>query len=390
MPTVDIVIQSPQATSSRARATEAMFDVPTSNISSLAWKFEAPLEKRDWKIGLICGPSGSGKTTIAKSLFPNESLVGSSFAWTGDCVMDDFDEKLPIKDITDACSSVGFNTIPAWLRPFHVLSNGEQFRVTLARALVEGGDTVVFDEFTSVVDRQVAKIASHAVQKYIRRSPTRRFVAVTCHEDIEDWLQPDWVIRPDRQSFDWRSVRSRPTIECEIAAIDISAWNIFKKYHYLTSELHKCARCFALWLDGRPVVFGGFLPRPTPKTPTATVMGLSRIVTLPDYQGLGLAFVFMDYMGSVWKRAGLRMRTYLAHPPLIRSFQRSKVWRQDGSAVFKNRNLSSTEMIGYFGGRPNASFEYVGPAAEVEETVNLLAAFPNGFWESSLAFKVAK
>ena len=89
--------------------------------------------------------------------------------------------------------AVGFNTIPAWLRPYGVLSNGEKFRVDLARRLLEGGDLIAVDEFTSVVDRQVAKIGSHAVQKWAR-GKGRQFVAATCHYDLEDWLQPDWVL----------------------------------------------------------------------------------------------------------------------------------------------------------------------------------------------------
>ena len=59
-----------------------------------------------------------------------------------------------------------------WLRPFHVLSNGEQFRATIARALAEsakGRELVVIDEFTSVVDRTVAQIGSAAIAKTIRR-----------------------------------------------------------------------------------------------------------------------------------------------------------------------------------------------------------------------------
>jgi hypothetical protein len=69
-------------------------------------------------------------------------------------------------------------------------SNGEQFRVTLARTLAEAPELAVVDEFTSVVDRTVAQIGSHALAKTIRAS-NRRFIAVSCHYDIEEWLQPD-------------------------------------------------------------------------------------------------------------------------------------------------------------------------------------------------------
>lgn len=62
-----------------------------------------------------------------------------------------------IKDIVGLLSSVGFSSPPSWVRPFRVLSTGEQFRVTMARTLAEMPDLAVVDEFTSVVDRTVAR-----------------------------------------------------------------------------------------------------------------------------------------------------------------------------------------------------------------------------------------
>lgn len=71
-----------------------------------------------------------------------------------------------------------------------MLSNGEKFRVEMAWLLLEGGEQIIADEFTSVVDLQVAQIRSHAAQRFVRRH-ARRFVAVTCHYDVVEWLQPD-------------------------------------------------------------------------------------------------------------------------------------------------------------------------------------------------------
>ena len=116
--------------------------------------------------------------------------------WDADSVVDDFDKSYSIDDITAICQAVGFNTIPSWMKPYAVLSTGERFRVEMARQLLEGGDLIVVDEFTSVVDRQVAQIGAHAVQKYVRKSPGKQFVAATCHYDVIDWLQPDWMLEP--------------------------------------------------------------------------------------------------------------------------------------------------------------------------------------------------
>jgi len=56
-------------------------------------------------------------------------------------------------------------------------------RVDIARAILMDKPIIVFDEFTSVVDREVAKISSYAIQKAVRRT-NKQFIAVTCHYDV--------------------------------------------------------------------------------------------------------------------------------------------------------------------------------------------------------------
>jgi hypothetical protein len=94
---------------------------------------------------------------------------------------------------------------------------------------------IVVDEFTSVVDRQVAKIGSHAVQKHIRKCG-KKFVAVTCHYDVFEWLQPDWVLEPATMSFQWRSLQRRPDLAIEVSRVDHAAWKLFAPFHYLRAN----------------------------------------------------------------------------------------------------------------------------------------------------------
>lgn len=327
MSSINCIVETNVSQSTRAKQICGMFDVPVSEKSRLEWNIKAPLDEKKWNVGLIVGASGSGKTTIARHLYGDD--FDSTLSWEGNCVIDDFDSSLSLEEITTACSSVGFNTIPAWLRPYAVLSNGEKFRVNLARKLIESDSQIVMDEFTSVVDRQVAKIGSHAVQKYIRKND-RKFVAVSCHYDIIDWLQPDWIIDASKQSFEWRLLRQRPKIKCEIKRVKYDYWRMFSKYHYMSADMNKACRCFGLFVDDQIVAFTGIIHRPHPKT--GGWKAVSRVVTLPDWQGLGLAFVLLNTIGSAYTAMGYKFRNYPAHPSFIRSHKKSSVWKNCGQS----------------------------------------------------------
>jgi ABC-type ATPase involved in cell division len=319
MPGIDIVVETALSRSPRVRQLEAMFDVPASEKATLRWHGDLPIEDADWNVGLIVGPSGAGKSTILRETFGGMPEL----SWSGASVLDDFAPGLSMRDISAVCQAVGFNTIPAWMRPYAVLSNGERFRVDLARRMLESGDPIVIDEFTSVVDRQVAQIGAHAAQKYVRRAG-RRLVAASCHYDIVDWLQPDWVFEPSTMAFSRRSLQRRPALDVSVCRVPYDAWRMFAPFHYLTADLHRAARCFVLFVGDRPASFGAMLHRPHPKA--KDIIGLSRLVTLPDWQGLGLAMILSDALGSAYKALGKRMHTYPAHPSLIRSFAASERW----------------------------------------------------------------
>jgi ABC-type uncharacterized transport system YnjBCD ATPase subunit/GNAT superfamily N-acetyltransferase len=372
VPSIDLVVETAVSRTPRARQLEAMFDVPASEKCALRWQGELPIEVDDWNVGLIVGPSGSGKTSIARHCFGEH--YHPPMEWRGKSVVDDFAPGLAMDRIASACQAVGFNTIPAWLRPYNVLSHGEQFRVELARRLVELPDPIVVDEFTSVVDRQVAQIGAHAVQKFARREK-RKFVGVSCHYDIIDWLQPDWIFEPATMHFARRSLQRRPILDVAISRVPYSAWQIFAPFHYLTRDLHKAARCFGLFVGDRIAAFGGMLHRP--HAIVRDIMGLSRLVTLPDWQGLGLAMILSDKLGAAYKAIGKRMHTYPAHPSLIRSFDHSKFWAMTKKAgEFSSRTQGGirgrSDGTASFGGRACAVFEYVGPSMEEADARALL------------------
>ena len=196
MQSFDIVKKSDIERTFRVAHVMADYDVKVEHADEhFVGTIEMPEE---WKIGVIVGPSGTGKTTIAKELFPE--FYVTHFEYTHKSVIDDMPQDIPVADIEKTFYSVGFGSVPSWLKPYNVLSNGEKMRVDLARAILEK-DFFVFDEFTSVVDRNVAKTACIAINKAMNYT-NKRFIAVSCHYDILEWLQPDWVLdTSDMRSF---------------------------------------------------------------------------------------------------------------------------------------------------------------------------------------------
>jgi len=156
--------------------------------------FEGNIElPENWNIGLICGGSGTGKTTIANELFYKNII--KSFDYDDNSVLDNMPKDKTTEEIEKMFYAVGFGSVPSWLKPYKVLSNGEKMRVDLARALLEK-EFIVFDEFTSVVDRQVARTACIAINKAVKGT-NKKFIAISCHKDIIEWLQPDWLFDTD-------------------------------------------------------------------------------------------------------------------------------------------------------------------------------------------------
>jgi ABC-type ATPase with predicted acetyltransferase domain len=181
------------------RAT-AIVDLFTIEQNNLAERFSGSIETegKEWNIGVIVGGSGSGKSTIARECFGDWLVEGMEYKAAS--VIDDMPENISPRDIAAVFTSVGFASPPSWLKPYGVLSNGEKMRVDLARAIMERGDQFAFDEFTSVVDRRVAQTGSAAIAKAVRKRGGR-FVAVTCHHDVIEWLEPDWIYDTDQQRF---------------------------------------------------------------------------------------------------------------------------------------------------------------------------------------------
>lgn len=176
----------------RSKRVKSLFNAESGSQFNADFHIDLPEE---WDIGLVVGGSGSGKTSIGRQFFGDNKILDLYSGWSGDKpVIDEIAPDGDFNSVTGALASVGLGDVPSWLRPFHALSNGQQFRAGLARAICEDMGNIIIDEFTSVVDRQIAKIGAQAFSKSWRRGATgRRVVLLSPHYDVIEWLQPDWV-----------------------------------------------------------------------------------------------------------------------------------------------------------------------------------------------------
>ena len=302
------------------------FDIQNKKETITEIKYDlSELDNIDWNIGVVVGASGSGKTSILADFgeireikFDKDKPLISNF---------DF---LEPKEATRLLTSMGLSSVPTWLRPFKTLSNGEQYRATLAYLVAdaEDGEVILVDEYTSVVDRDVAKSMSFALQKYIRNT-SKKIILASCHYDIMEWLMPDWTCSPQKGGVLERGEclrRGRPQIELQVSRVEPATWNFFKKHHYLTDDCAKSCKFFLFSWNGKPVGMNAVIPQPSGHFKNG--VRSSRIVVLPDYQGLGLGTTISNFIASIYKNSGYRYFTKTVHPAIGGYRNKNKdIWR---------------------------------------------------------------
>jgi GNAT superfamily N-acetyltransferase len=259
-----------------------------------------------------------------------------------------------------------------------VLSNGEKFRADLAKIVCEAPAKVIVDEFTSVVDRQIAKFGALAFSKAWKRTGGQ-CVLLSCHYDILDWVEPDWVFDTSVGEFLRGSLWRRPKFELEIRQMpDKSLWPLFEPHYYLTLPPMIAAAYFVGFVDGEPVCHLGVSPK-------LEVGGMraSRMVVMPEWQGAGIGMRFLNAVCDVHvkglSRYGDRVKAvyfHTSHPGLCAGLRRDKSWRQVSAELYggnKKKSAASIKKSAAGRGTPTAGygghfravqgFKYMGGAA---------------------------
>jgi GNAT superfamily N-acetyltransferase len=333
---------------------------------------DLPIDDGGWSLGLVVGPSGSGKTSIGKSLFGGGALYGAA-GWPDDApIVDAIAPKGGFDAVTGALSAVGLGDVPAWLRPYKALSNGEKFRADLARIICEAPSEVVVDEFTSVVDRQIARFGAMAFSKAWKRTGGK-CVLLSCHYDIIEWLEPCWVYDTATGKYSGRSLWQRPRFSLDIYKTDGCYWPAFEPHHYLKLPRMVAATYYVGAVEGRPVCHLATSPRLEVGATRAC-----RLVVLPEWQGAGVGTRFLNWVcqheasgGTRWGDRVKAVYFHTSHPGLCSALRRMKQWRQVSCRLYggnKKKSAASIRRssggkckIGYGGHfRAVQGFKYVG------------------------------
>ena len=347
-------------------STVELTDIDKEIVKNFDYKFDGKTEftvphfpkiQNDFSIGVIYGSSGSGKSSMLKQFGEEQELV-----WNyNKTIASHFDS---VEDAIERLGAVGLNTVPTWAKPRNVLSNGEGFRCDLARRL---GSNIVIDEFTSVVNRDVAKSCSLSLYKYVKRKKLKNIVLATCHDDILEWLQPDWVFNTDVRQFASRGLVRQP-IEIRIVKGQKKYWELFKKHHYLTEELPSSVQVYlALWGD-RIVGFSSTISLPGWTPPlyegdTRLKWREARTVVLPDFQGLGIGTRISDAVGEIMLEQNVRYYSKTSHIRMGEYREKSPLWRATVSNL-KDRSSDKHDhkkrLIPLARDRICYSHEYIG------------------------------
>jgi len=342
MPTFEILKKSEIKQSFHDKIIIDSYSILSEHLEN-TFRGEIPIENLEWNIGLIVGNSGTGKTIITKQLWPDKLKIKKYKK--GKSLIGSFPEKMDIKNITACLSKMGLNSPPLWLQEYDTLSTGEKMRADLALNLIEK-DFFVFDEFTSVVDRTVAKITSTVVEKYVRHN-NKQFIAISCHQDIIPWLRPDWIFDTAKMEY-LHSPRGclwqRPKIKVEIRE-EKGYWHCFRRYHYLNGNLHHGARQFVGFTNNMPIVFCGVIHFPMKyKQKNKHIWRVTRLVCLPEYQGIGAGMKLLDFVGNIFLKENKRFTITTSNYSLILGFQKIKTWKQTYSGHHPKHTLGRNKI----------------------------------------------
>lgn len=287
----------------------------SSNGEERFYPYEIPTEMpKDFNLGLIVGASGKGKSTLLQKFNNQEEIY-----WTDNSIASHFDNS---QDAYKKLTAVGLSSVPDWVKPYKSLSTGQKFRAEMARRLK---NNAVIDEFTSVVDRNVAKSVSVSISRYIKKTNLKNIVFASCHKDIIDFLQPDWIIDLDEEKFYTERYLRQSKLLLKIYPASHTIWEYFFKHHYLSEKLNKASHSYIAFWEDQLVGFCSIMSYPSGTVKNA--FRVHRLVVLPDFQGLGIGVALLESVANHYFENNKRFFIKTSHPKLGNYLDNSKNWK---------------------------------------------------------------
>lgn len=195
---VEFTLQSEVFPNFRCKMAADSLDIDVNKKSVHHVKIEDINVPEEWAVGCVVGNSGSGKTTLLHHIFGSDCF--NTVLDPEQPIINQFPKSMTYEECANILTGVGLNSVPCWIRAVKTLSNGQKARAEAALLMCQEQDIIFIDEWTSVVDRTVAKAMSLCLNKFAKRYK-KKIIICSCHFDIIEWLNPDWIIDCNKQEF---------------------------------------------------------------------------------------------------------------------------------------------------------------------------------------------
>lgn len=366
---VEVILQSPISNNFRCKMACDALDIDIKKKSIHHLKIDGINIPEKWSVGLVYGASGSGKTTLAKKLFGED--VFKTVLNEDEPIINQFPKEFTYDECASLLSGIGLNSVPCWVRPVKTLSNGQKARAEAALLMVQNNGIINIDEWTSVVDRTVAKAMSHCLQKFARRH-NKQIILLSCHYDVLEWLVPDWMIDCNEQKFWLREnedffFKRREQLVFTIRKIGRDSWKYFSKYHYLSNNLPGGRiYLYGLFFEDKQIGFQCFANYVPHRKGQKWIFHSNRTVVHPDYQGLGLGIKLINDSSKVFANEfpEYKISAKFSAIPVFKAMIKQKEWKYIGTKRLMGKMKAGGKMDRQSGFREGGiktfHFDYIG------------------------------